>query len=640
MPSGVSIKATTQRTKGLGIAAAQALPVAVDLTGNAPTPGNQGSVGSCAAWSIGYTQAGWYAKATGHAGAPFAPMYLYSQTHVNNTPSGGGSYTSANYTIMKNQGIAEQAVYTQGNFNFMTPPTDAQRANAAAHRVAGYSYLFSGQGQGAAAETAIKTALASNKPVGIAIPVYPPFYYLNSTDYTFTSAMMTGAYQGGHAITAVGYDSTGVIIENSWGTNWGKAGFARLSWDFVRAYTWEAAVMQPFVSNGTPPTVTKLSSTRVSTLGGTPLTITGTNLAAVDATSASAVQMVNVADASKKVNATITSSTSSTITVTTPPVSLAGAWRVVLNSAAGTSPDVVADDITYVAPPTLALATTGPIPATGATVSVTGSGFGTKLSTFKAKKITATVNGSAATVSWNSDTRLYVAVKPGTPGTAITIVLTFNGIAAAPLTGLTYGAAVTKATWTIHPTTGARTATLAGTGLASSTAWQLTAPGGASRLTLPAAADRTALAAASAGVVVAGDTVAYVKLPAKPGDTAGEWTLAFTPTRGNLAPTKALRVVYAAPSVKGLSVHSAPAAGGKSVTVKGAGFAAVDLATAKAVALVGPGGSSVAVTVLSRTETSMSIRTPAISAGAWQLRVTSAFGTSADAGSNDNVKVA
>lgn len=35
---------------------------------------------------------------------------------------------------------------------------------------------------------------------------------------------------GGHAVQCVGYDETGCWIQNSWGSDWGSGGFARVSW--------------------------------------------------------------------------------------------------------------------------------------------------------------------------------------------------------------------------------------------------------------------------------------------------------------------------------------------------------------------------------------------------------------------------
>src|SRR4051812_3161418 len=61
---------------------AHALPASVALPADAVPVGNQGPVGSCVAWSEAYTILGWYSKHQKHVGAPFAPMYVYSQVNA------------------------------------------------------------------------------------------------------------------------------------------------------------------------------------------------------------------------------------------------------------------------------------------------------------------------------------------------------------------------------------------------------------------------------------------------------------------------------------------------------------------------------------------------------------------------------
>lgn len=48
---------------------------------------------------------------------------------------------------------------------------------------------------------------------------------------------------GGHAVTIVGYDTHGFIIKNSWGTNWGDAGYARIAFDYHSLYATEAVLI-------------------------------------------------------------------------------------------------------------------------------------------------------------------------------------------------------------------------------------------------------------------------------------------------------------------------------------------------------------------------------------------------------------
>ena len=42
-----------------------------------------------------------------------------------------------------------------------------------------------------------------------------------------------GNSQGGHAVTACGFTRAGLLIQNSWGTKWGRWGFGCISWDLV-----------------------------------------------------------------------------------------------------------------------------------------------------------------------------------------------------------------------------------------------------------------------------------------------------------------------------------------------------------------------------------------------------------------------
>ncbi len=43
----------------------------------------------------------------------------------------------------------------------------------------------------------------------------------------------TNSTLGGHAVLIVGYDQSGLYIQNSWGTSWGSKGFAILPWNLA-----------------------------------------------------------------------------------------------------------------------------------------------------------------------------------------------------------------------------------------------------------------------------------------------------------------------------------------------------------------------------------------------------------------------
>lgn len=237
-----------------------AAPASVDLRQWAVTPGDQGQISSCVAWAIDYDMLGWYARYSERAGQPFAPMYTYSQ--INGGVDAGSVPTDA-LQLAVTQGSDSRADYTQGDYDWKHKPTPAERANAAHFKVKGYETLFMGSNQiGSAA--LVKHALATKHPVAIEMAVRHGFDYLGSTpaavDNDYTSAV-----RGYHEVMAVGYDSAGLIIENSWGTGWANGGFGRISWLVVQHDVWEADTIDGLVPPPpvppTPPTTSTPSVT-------------------------------------------------------------------------------------------------------------------------------------------------------------------------------------------------------------------------------------------------------------------------------------------------------------------------------------------------------------------------------------------
>lgn len=238
-------------------AAAASLPASVDLTADAMPVGNQGSVGSCAAWASDYTALGYWENKQGIAGAGLEPMYTYSQV------TGGvdrGSTIEGNLQIDAQQGVDNQADYWQGNFNYSTMPTALEKTHAVNWKLTSYSDLsIETSAKSTVTQQAIETALAAGTPVVIGIPVYDNFFGVTSAENGYYSGP-SGAFAGNHAITALGYNAKGLVIENSWGSSWGYGGFATLAWSFVNGYVFDAVQVGQLVSgqpaNSAAPTIT------------------------------------------------------------------------------------------------------------------------------------------------------------------------------------------------------------------------------------------------------------------------------------------------------------------------------------------------------------------------------------------------
>jgi len=500
-----------------------ALPASVDLSAGTPAIGDQGQLGSCATWAIGYGILGWYSRTQPHAGAPFAPLSVYNQVDggVDN-----GSRSSDIYAVLQRKGVVEQAVWTHGPTDYRSQPTSAEAANALAHRTSGGSYLFLGQSQGPAAMTAIETALAAGAPVAIGIPVYLPFEYLSPTEAVMTPAKATGAMLGGHMIAAYGYDSTGVKIANSWGTRWGKNGWATLSWDFVDRYAFEASTPGGFVSSSpapspvaAAPTVTDVSPRVAASTGGTTVVVKGANFVAnSSALRADAgtlgVAVVSAVDPSRSYPATVTAVGSGQLSVKLPAVPAEGAYRVVVTTAGGSSADTSADDLTSVKAPAISVAPgTKVLAAKGGVVTLLGSGFGTTNASVSSGLVTAAVNGVRVNAAWVSDTVLSVPVPAGTPGQSASIVVTRQGVASAPLL-VPYVASIASLSPAVGPSAGGTLVTVGGRGFAGASRWALTRTDGTVLAVLPVV---TSLDKVSTGVLVSSDSKAVIRMPGAAG---------------------------------------------------------------------------------------------------------------------------
>lgn len=71
-------------------------------------------------------------------------------------------------------------------------------------------------------QPSLKDSILVNGPALIALPVYD----------TERSDFWNGSkYQGGHAVAAVGFNDLGILIKNSWGSEWNNGGYTILPYD-------------------------------------------------------------------------------------------------------------------------------------------------------------------------------------------------------------------------------------------------------------------------------------------------------------------------------------------------------------------------------------------------------------------------
>ncbi len=329
------------------------------------------------------------------------------------------------------------------------------------------------------------------------------------------------------------------------------------------------------------PTVTGITPSSGPTAGGTNVTITGTNLTGatgvtIGGASATSVSVVN----------------STTITATTPS-GTAGARDVAVTTVGGTGTGTGL--FTYIAAPTV----TNISPDYGAT---TGSTSVTITGTNLTGATSVTIGGASATgVSVVNSTTITATTPAGTAGARDVAVTTVGGTGTG--TGIfTYIAAptVTGISPSSGPTTGGDSVTITGTSFTGTTSVTI---GGS----------------AATGVAVVNDTTITATTPA---GTAGAKDVIVTNSVGSGTGTS-LYTYVAAPTVTGISPASGTDAGGTGVTITG-----TNLTGATGVTI--GGSAATGITVIN--STTITATTPAGTAGARDVTVTTIGGTGTGTG--------
>ena len=241
----------------------EALLQSVDLSGDLPPVGDQGSQGACVAFSVGYyyktfqewREYGWDVSAPEHQ---FSPSFLYNQV----APLNEGMTFDEAFNTFLDKGCATLPDCPFVESDYRTWPSYTAFLNGIPHRIQSYTRL--GNGQTAGILDAMKAQLATGGSQGagdlcvIGIPIYRPssslpgrFDLLTPTDYFYDGPASEDTYLAGyHAIAVVGYDDAafdgrgGFKIVNSWGSGWGNQGYAYISYQFVQTWATDVYIME------------------------------------------------------------------------------------------------------------------------------------------------------------------------------------------------------------------------------------------------------------------------------------------------------------------------------------------------------------------------------------------------------------
>ncbi len=342
-----------------------------------------------------------------------------------------------------------------------------------------------------------------------------------------------------------------------------------------------------YIGATSAPTVTGVNPTGGSTAGGTSVVITGTNF-----TGATAVKFGGAVAASFMVNS------ATQVTAISPAGS--GAVDVTVTAPGGTSAVTSADKYTYaVAPPTVtALSPSTGSTAGGTSVVITGTNF-TGASAVKFGTTAAT------NFTVNSATQITATSPAGSASAVDVTVTTSAGTSATSaadqfIYATAAGPTVTALSPSTGPTSGGTSVVVTGTNFTGATAVKFGTVA-ATNFTVNSATQITATS---------------------PAGTAGVIDVTVTTSGGTSAPSAADQFTYAAsatPTVTAVAPNTGPTSGGTSVVITGTNFTG-----ATAVKF----GATAATNFTVNSATQITATSPAESAGAVDVTITTSAGTS------------
>ncbi|MEJ8818119.1 C1 family peptidase [Lacibacter sp. H407] len=227
------------------------LPESANLQRFCPTPQNQGSQGSCVAWSSAFAAHTILESArTGKQpnDVAFSPSFMYNQIGLEGCQ---GSYIIRAMEFMTKRGDVPYDQFPYTDQDCERQPDNSLQQQATQFRMRGFNRLSLGDRNDAVDLRAIKENLAQGAPVVIGMMVGQSFMQpmMGQDVWIPASGDRSMMGFGGHAMCVVGYDDKkyggAFLIMNSWGQEWGTNGFGWVRYGDFQTYVREAYGVNP-----------------------------------------------------------------------------------------------------------------------------------------------------------------------------------------------------------------------------------------------------------------------------------------------------------------------------------------------------------------------------------------------------------
>jgi hypothetical protein len=215
------------------------LPRVASLKKYCPVPGNQGSMGSCVGWASAYAAMSISAAVRGGimdkaqiTDMARSALYVYNQIKVAGCDA--GSMIPDAMELLQEKGTPKFTEFNPPNCSELPDYTIHEKAKSL--MIKDYIKIFDPSDNDDLKINNTRNSLAANKPVVIGMALTRSFNGVGPEGHWMPSAAEVTT--GGHAMCVVGYDDINRRFEimNSWGTNYGKAGFVTVSYDDYAKY--------------------------------------------------------------------------------------------------------------------------------------------------------------------------------------------------------------------------------------------------------------------------------------------------------------------------------------------------------------------------------------------------------------------
>ncbi len=219
------------------------VPGSFSLLNYCPTPGNQGTTGTCTAWALAYgAMTIIRAKQQGLSGqeidaTAFSPAFVYERIKE---PADyqclEGSKIIDGLNLLKEKGVPKLK-----DFPFQCNPSIEEKIYKLAlqNRIKDFKILFMINSSKEEKISTVKKSISEMKPVVIGLQT-PESFSKSKDVWTPSSDEIPSKYKG-HAILVLGYDDNkyggAFLLYNSWGTAWGNKGCTWVKYDDFANYT-------------------------------------------------------------------------------------------------------------------------------------------------------------------------------------------------------------------------------------------------------------------------------------------------------------------------------------------------------------------------------------------------------------------